>query len=65
MSEGLTIDTHQFQRLPQKQQLSILYENTEELKMMILGYKFQQKVQWIAIIGLAVVVGAGKYLGLI
>jgi len=50
MANGLSIDIEQFRKLPIKQQLSLLYENTETLKLMINGFKFQQKLQWAAIV---------------
>ena len=65
MANGLSIDIEQFRKLPTKQQLSLLYENTETLKKMIGGYKFQQKMQWVAISILFILGGLGKFIGII
>lgn len=65
MVNGLNIDADGFKKLPVKQQMSVLYENTEEIRQILLGYKFQQKVQWAAIGALFLIVGAGKFLGII
>lgn len=50
---GLTINSGEFLRLPQKQQLKCLYENQvmqfqkfDELEKLIKGYKFHQKIQY-------------------
>ena len=65
MSNGLNIKISEFKSLPQKQQLTILYENTEILKRMISKYKFNQKIQWIAILLLFILGGLSKYLEII
>lgn len=65
MTNGLNIDIGAFKKLPTKQQMVILYENTEELKSMISGYKFHQKVQYLWLGALSALVGVGKYLGII
>ncbi len=65
MINGLSIDEKSFKSLPQKEQLLILYQNTEELKNMISGYKFQMKLQYVWLGVLSILLGAGKYLGFI
>ena len=40
MDNGLNIKPSEFDKLPQKQQLRVLFENTEELKHMVGKYKF-------------------------
>ena len=62
---GLKIESTDFDKLPQKQQLRVLYDNTEELKDMVSGFKFQQKLQWAAIAILFILTGFSKYLGVI
>jgi len=65
MSDGLAIDKESFKKLPTKEQLTILYENTEWLKIRLTGFKFQQKIQWAIIIALFILTGFGKYLGVL
>lgn len=63
MSEdGLSIGIKEFQKLPQKEQLTILYENTEQLKCMMQGYRFQMKVQYVWLGLLTTIFGASKFL---
>lgn len=62
MVNGLNIEGKEFDKLPIKQQLRILYDNTEELKYLIKGFKFQQKIQWSAIGILFIIGGLSKYL---
>lgn len=61
--DGLTLDLGAFKKLPVKAQNAILYQNTEELKAMVGGYKFHQKVQYIWLGVLTVSMGFGKYMG--
>ena len=65
MVNGLTINLSDFQGLNTKEKLDVLYNNTEELKSMIRGYKFQMKIQYMWLGLLSIFVGASKYLGLI
>lgn len=65
MNEGLSIKPTEFKRLPIKEQNTILYENTEELKRMMDAYKFRQKIQWAWLGALTIAFGLGKYAGLI
>lgn len=46
MNEGLSIEEEQFQKLRQKEQLLLVFKNTEELKKMITKYRFHQKIQY-------------------
>lgn len=62
MSEGLNITVREFQILPVKKQNTILFENTEQLKQMVQGYKYQQKIQWAVIFGIAAYLGLTKYI---
>jgi len=62
---GLNIDIDQFHKLPQKQKMGLLYENTEELKNMVKGYKFELWTHRAAIALLFIFVGAGKFLGVL
>ena len=62
MTNGICITKEHFVKLKQGEQLGILYENTEELKNMIKGYKFDQKVQYSLIGFLFIFVGVTKYL---
>lgn len=64
MTDGLNIGIKEFHKLPQKEQLTILYENTEQLKNMVRGYKLQLKVQYIWLFVLTIALGLGKYLTL-
>jgi hypothetical protein len=41
---GLNITEDEFMKLPVKQQNAILYQNTELIKKMIGGYRFQQRI---------------------
>ena len=61
MINGINITKEHFIKLKQSEQLGILYENTEELKTMIKGYKFDQKIQYSLIAFLFIFVGASKY----
>ena len=62
MSNGICINKEHFVKLKSSEQLGILYENMEELKTMIRGYKFDQKVQYGLIGFMFIFVGASKYL---
>ena len=55
MPNGLKINETEFMSLPQRKQLCILFQNTEELKMLIKGYKFYQKIS--TVIGSVLVMG--------
>lgn len=61
--DGLEIDQKQILGLPQKKQIAIILSNTEELKGLVRGYKLQQKLQWAAIVAVAVFAGVQKYIG--
>lgn len=63
--DGLRIDITGFEKLHVPQKLTILYQNTEELKKMVKAYKFHQKFQYILIGILFVLAGGGKYFGFI
>ena len=54
---GLNVTIDQFKKLPNKDQMAVLYKNTEELKVLISGFKFQQKAQWMSIIFLGALIG--------
>jgi predicted amidophosphoribosyltransferase len=62
---GLNITPNDFERLPQKHQMRVLFENTEELKRMVHTYKFHQKIQYLWIMALTFALGLGKFVGLI
>ena len=63
--DSLNINKSAFDSLKQKEQINLIYENTEQLKQMVGGFKFQQKIQWVAIGLLVISIGAGKYIGLL
>ena len=65
MTNGLNIDLKSFKQLPRDQQLTVLYENTEVLKSMVRGYRFELWTHRVAILVLFVGVGFGKFLGII
>lgn len=46
MSNGLNILLNEFSQLPQKQQLTILYENTEFIKQQLSTTSFHRKIQY-------------------
>lgn len=50
MANGLNITVKEFQRLPVKEQNTILFENTEQLKKMVSTYIIQQRISygWLA-----------------
>lgn len=56
-NNGLCIDEKEFLSLPQKKQMCVLFQNTEELKRLIKGYKLYYRVT--TIIGSVLVVGIG------
>jgi predicted amidophosphoribosyltransferase len=62
---GLSIQGREFKKLPVKQQMVILYENTEKLKSMITGYKLQQRLQWASILFLGTLFGFKDKLSLL
>ena len=43
---GLIISSDEFLKLPQKQQLKVLYENQVATLTFIKGYRFHQKIQY-------------------
>lgn len=63
--DGLRIDLGEFEKLRIPQKLTILYQNTNDLKEMIKGYKFNQKIHYIWLTVLTLAVGIGKWLGII
>ena len=63
MSDGLSIDLSEFRKLPTNQQRGVLFQNTEQIKTLIAGFKFHQKVQYILISLLFLLVGGKIYLG--
>ena len=65
MNNGLSIREKEFEGLTNKEKLTILYQNTEELKKMVKAYKFHQKIQYTAIGVLFILVGVGKFMGIL
>ena len=65
MANGLKITLEEFDALPQKQKLTLLYQNTEELKRMLSGYKWQQRIQWTAITVILFLTGLTKLIGVL
>lgn len=62
---GLNINLREFERLPAKKQMSLLFENTEQLKFMVASYKTELKVhRWGFGIVLFLITG-GKIIGFI
>jgi hypothetical protein len=55
MVNGLCIDEKEFMSMPPKRQMCVLFQNTEELKFLIKGYKFWQKIS--TVIGSVLVIG--------
>lgn len=55
MIDGLSISEEEFLALPQKRQMCVLFQNTEELKILIKGYKFWQKLS--TIVGSVLIMG--------
>jgi hypothetical protein len=49
MENGLNISENEFMKLPQKQQLCLLYKNQCTTLNLIESYKFHQKVQYVLI----------------
>jgi hypothetical protein len=62
---GISISLHEFKKLNLKEQNSILFKNTEELKNLIRGYKYQIKVGYIWLTIVSVAIGINKYIGVI
>jgi hypothetical protein len=57
---GLSIQLDEFQRLPQKQQMALLYENTERILTRLNSYSVRQKlVMW----WIGVITAIGSFLG--
>lgn len=48
-SNGLVVNEESFMCMKPKEQMCVLYQNTEELKKLVIGYKFHQKIQYILI----------------
>lgn len=72
MSNGLNINKDEFLQMPLKKQNLILFENTEnlkqnnqELKKMIKSYKFELWTHRITIFALFILVGGGKWIGIL
>ena len=57
MPNGLSLSISEFKSLPQKQQLTCLYENQCKTLKLVQGYKLYYKVT--AIIGSFLVIGMG------
>lgn len=71
---GLSIKPEEFELLPQKQQMKVLYQNTEDIKKLLLAEqeklqrhvdddKFSHKLQWTAITVVFAIAGTLKYFG--
>mgnify|MGYP001619606319 CR=1 FL=1 len=65
MSSGIEIDEKEFLKLPQKERDKIIFRNTEELKVMVQGYKSELKMHRVAFGITFILIGAGKFIGLI
>ena len=63
MSNGLAIQPKEFAKLSAKEQNVILYQNLDEIRSMVKGYKYELWTHRAAILLLFISVGAGKYLG--
>ena len=74
--EGLTINLKEFEKLPNKKQMSVLFENTEQLKFMVTQAKeltmnhekdniFHRKITYSSIFSLAILFGLGKFVGVL
>ena len=63
MVNGLNIDEKEFLKLPQKERDKIIFRNTEELKTMVSGFKFHQKVQYAMMSLLLAATVGGKVAG--
>lgn len=62
---GLNINLKEFEKLPSKKQMSLLFENTEQLKVMIGNYKTEIKAhRWGFGIIIFLITG-GKLIGFI
>jgi len=46
MGNGLNIDCSNFEELTQSQKLTILFNNTEQMKNSLKSWKIQIKIQW-------------------
>lgn len=44
MSNGLIVRLEEFKRLPNKEQLAVLFENQQKTIRLIEGYKFNQRI---------------------
>lgn len=64
MTEGLQLNMREFEKLPNKEQHAILYQNIEEIKGLVMGYKFNQKIQYAWLTVLTIALGLTKYLGI-
>lgn len=55
MANGITICKEEFKRLPLKEQMLIIFENTESANKKLDKYRFHQKIQYV---GGAVIIAA-------
>lgn len=62
---GIQINKEEFMKMPVKEQNLVLFNNTEELKELVRGYRFHQRIQYVWLAVLTIAVGAGKYIGVI
>ena len=56
MSNGLNIDSSNFEEMTQSQKLNVLFQNTEHMKKSLKGWRLQLKVQWWWLSGLTVLI---------
>lgn len=61
---GLIINENVLDRLPIKKQVTIIRQNTEEIKEMVHGYRFHQKIQYVWLTVLTISIGLNKFMGL-
>ena len=62
---GLNINLKEFERLPARKQMSLLFENTEQLKLMISTYKTELKIHRWGFVGILFIITGGKFVGFI
>ena len=49
MANGLTMTLGEFEKLPNKEQHNVLFQNQCKTMELVAGYKFHQKVQYVLI----------------
>lgn len=56
-NQGISLSLENFRKLPATRQRYVLFENTERLKSMMSHYRIHQKIQYVGLAAVWIVIG--------